>query len=385
MAAALIASGEAKLAARATNRALECWNRVLAFAPNHEAVNAAMRRFEGRHRRKIVAATAAGALVVGLGAWATARLVARVGPDVPPATASAGGPGPGAASPRTDARARSGAAALKRAPCCRRPGPAPRRRADETGARPAGADSADSPKTEAHAAKGDRARHVLAVAHRDKDDRPSAARGDPRTPPPATWRAARPTKRHPAPNPNVPRPTERLAAAGSGPSGPTSRTFALGPTPQNVDVYLDGVRQFAYDMDHRSLEVPWDRTHVIEFRSPSGCCFVARVEVGPDRTLPVENIIARILKWKPARLVVTATPSVPGTRILVRDPARPGRGIVVAPGEEANIPFVATDDGQKDVEVEVDSAHGFATGHATVRAGQRSSLTLKLGNAGTTP
>ena len=98
MAAALIASGEARLAERATNRALECWNRVLAFAPNHEAVNAAMRRFEGRHRRKIVAASAAGALVIGMGAWATARLVARVGPDVAPTTASAGGPGPGAAS-----------------------------------------------------------------------------------------------------------------------------------------------------------------------------------------------------------------------------------------------------------------------------------------------
>ena len=68
---------------------------------------------------------------------------------------------------------------------------------------------------------------------------------------------------------------------------------------------------------------------------------------------PPENIIARKLKWKPARLIVTTVPPAPKVRIMVRDPGHPGSGTVVAPGEEVNIPFFPNDEGQKEVDVSI--------------------------------
>ena len=78
-------------------------------------------------------------------------------------------------------------------------------------------------------------------------------------------------------------------------------------------------------------------------------------------------------------------PASRGLRILVRDPARPGRGIVVAPGRKRTSRSCRPTTARRTSRSRWTPAHGFATGHATVRAGQRSSLMLKLGNAGTTP
>jgi hypothetical protein len=103
--------------------------------------------------------------------------------------------------------------------------------------------------------------------------------------------------------------------------------------------------------------------------------------VGPDRPLPPDDIIARQLKWKPARLVVTTVPAATKARVMVRDPGHAGRGTVVEPGEEANIPFFSTDEGQKEVDVSVDSATGFVEERVTVRAGERKSVELALGTA----
>src|SRR5439155_2824179 len=79
-----------------------------------------------------------------------------------------------------------------------------------------------------------------------------------------------------------PRPTGADAPT---PAPVASRTFTLGPTPQKVDVYLDGQRQFAYDPTHTSIAIPWNADHVLELRSRSGCCFVERVDIGPDHAL----------------------------------------------------------------------------------------------------
>lgn len=163
------------------------------------------------------------------------------------------------------------------------------------------------------------------------------------------------------------------------------RTFALGPTPQNVDVYLDGERQFAYDTDHRSLTIAWNGPHQIEFRSPSGCCFVERIEIGPDKPVPPENVIARKLKFKPARLVVTTQPPASGVRIMVRDPARPERGTVVGPGEEANIPFLPSDEAQKDIDVSVLASGGMFAERVVVRAGERKEVVVSIERGGGGP
>jgi hypothetical protein len=157
-----------------------------------------------------------------------------------------------------------------------------------------------------------------------------------------------------------------------------TRTFTLGPTPQNVDVYLDGQRQFGYDVDHTKISVPWAGVHHIEFRSPSNCCFPERITVGPDQPLPADSIIARRLKWKPAHLAVTTEPAGASARILVRDPTRGGATIAARPGEEIDIPFFADDDSSKEVEISADDGDTFASDHVRVRAGQRLKHVVKL-------
>jgi hypothetical protein len=157
-----------------------------------------------------------------------------------------------------------------------------------------------------------------------------------------------------------------------------TRTFALGPTPQNVDVYLDGQRQFAYAPDHTTIAVPWNGDHVLELRSPSGCCFVERVDIGPDHPLPPDAIIARRLKWRPAHLLVTTEPAVGSARVLVSDPNRKVAVSAGRPGEEIDVPFFTDDDSSKEIDVAVDAGDAFATEKIRVRAGQRVTHVVKL-------
>ncbi len=326
MTPALTATAERHLATHAAGRAIDCWNRVLAYAPNDQVVLGALRRLERRNRRRRFGRYALGG--VGIVAL-VGGIVAAIPTERPPrqgkqASNSAAGnvhaPGIGTkANPDTIQPPVSGLAPA--APL------------------PNGPESRLAP--------------VKTLRPRPAADAERLGAG-----------------RRPATDPA---PEARVPAA----EAPT-RTFTLGPTPQNVDVYLDGERQFSYDTDHRSLTVPSAGNHVIEFRSPSGCCFVERVEVGPDRPAPEDNIIARKLKWKPARLVVTTTPHAPSLRVMVRDPAHPGRGVVVEPGEEANIPFFPTDEGQKEVDLSVDSPAGFAAERVVVRAGERKTIALTL-------
>ncbi|HVZ75477.1 MAG TPA: serine/threonine-protein kinase [Polyangia bacterium] len=180
--------------------------------------------------------------------------------------------------------------------------------------------------------------------------------------------------------------SRRIAAhptEGSGADGAT-RTFTLAPTPQNVDVYLDGHRELTYDPDHKTLTVPWTGDHVVEFRSASGCCFVEKIELGPDRPLPPDGVIARRLKWRPAVLRIATEPSLEASaakaaRILVRDPSRgAASGTLARAGEDVDVPFFADDDGSKEVEVSVDTGESFTSERLTVRAGQRQAHVVKL-------
>ena len=372
MTPALVATATKVMAARNAGRAIECWNRVLAYAPEHPEVTAALQRFEGRGRRRRLALVAAAGLAamglaVGIGTLGSrgssakreggqlgAGMAAHAGAASSASQAGAkampGKPGPGGAD---DVKAGGPAVAVPSpSPTTGPPGTTPAVTETEREISVAGADrgapgSSPVPGRGLGAARGPHGR--------------SSERGASET------------------------EGSRGAALGGGAEaalGGASRTFALGPTPQNVDVYLDGERQFAYDMDHRSLTVPWTGTHQIEFRSTSGCCFVERVEIGPERPMPPDNVIARKLKWKPARLTVTTQPLAPGARIMVRDAARPDRGSVVSPGEEANIPFLATDEGQKEIDLSVDTGSGMVAERVLVRAGEHKSVSVSLDRAG---
>jgi hypothetical protein len=159
---------------------------------------------------------------------------------------------------------------------------------------------------------------------------------------------------------------------------PVDRIFTLGPTPQNVDVYLDGEKKFAYDPDHKTISVPWAGNHTIELRSPAGCCFSERIEVGPDHPVPPDNIIARKLKWKAARLTIATDPPVPKARVIVKDPSGSGSGTLAKVGEDVAIPFNANDERSKEVEVDVDTGDSFTSARITVHAGEQSSHLIKL-------
>jgi serine/threonine-protein kinase len=304
LAAALSAAAATHLRARRLARAMELWNRVLAFDPDNAEVNAALARLEGR--RRLQRASAALALVAAVGAvsWVVARRVRSTArPDV-------AGAAP-AAKPAPTARPDAPPVAAPRAPATPPSEPAPLRRAAVH----------PRPRAEAH-------------------------------------------------------PTPAVATSAAAPVA--ARTFTLGPTPQNVDVYLDGQRQFAYDPAHTTITIPWNGDHVLELRSPSGCCFVERVDIGPDHPLPPDAIIARRLKWRPAHLVVTTDPPAAAARVLVRDPNRKVAAAAAHPGEEIDVPFFTDDEPSKDVEVSVDAADAFVTDKIHVRAGQKLSHVVKL-------
>jgi serine/threonine-protein kinase len=302
LAAALTESARTQLGAGRRAKAMELWNRVLAFDPDNETVTAALRRLHGRRRLHHALTAAALAAVVAGGVLAAAHH-------------RRSHPPPAAVTPALPAVAHLG------------PPPAPV---------PAAQVSPPAPQ-----------RRLSALVH------PAHPRGD------------------------------GHAAVGVDPAG-DSRTFTLGPTPQNVDVYLDGKRQFAYDPDHTTIAVPWNVDHVLELRSPSGCCFVERVEIGPNHPLPPDAIIARRLKWRAAHLLVTTEPPVTTARVLVTDPNRKVAATAGRPGEEIDVPFFGDDDSSKEIEVAVEAGEAFATEKIRVRAGERLTHIVKLKTGATT-
>jgi tRNA A-37 threonylcarbamoyl transferase component Bud32 len=316
LAAALTTSAERHLREGRRAKAMELWNRVLAFDPDNAAVTTALGRLAGRQRlRRAMAGVGVAAVLAG-GGWAALR---HRSPPPPPAGAR-----PMVAAPVVTAPVVAGSPATPTKPAV-------------AGAAIEAASPAPAPMS---------AKHLLAASHAAR------AREEPRVSGPAVERAA--------------------------PPGAPTRTFTLGPTPQNVDVYLDGKRQFSYAPDHTTIDVPWTSDHVLELRSPSGCCFVERVDVGPNRPLPPDALIARRLKWRPAHLVVTTDPPVATARVLVSDPNRKVAAAAGRPGEEIDVPFFTDDDSNKEIEIAVDAGAAFATEKLRVRAGQRVTHLVKL-------
>jgi tRNA A-37 threonylcarbamoyl transferase component Bud32 len=316
LAAALTTSAERHLREGRRAKAMELWNRVLAFDPDNAAVTTALGRLAGRQRlRRAMAGVGVAAVLAG-GGWAALR---HRSPPPPPAGAR-----PMVAAPVVAAPVVAGSPATPTKPAV-------------AGAAIEAASPAPAPMS---------AKHLLAASHAAR------AREEPRVSGPAVERAA--------------------------PPGAPTRTFTLGPTPQNVDVYLDGKRQFSYAPDHTTIDVPWTSDHVLELRSPSGCCFVERVDVGPNRPLPPDALIARRLKWRPAHLVVTTDPPVATARVLVSDPNRKVAAAAGRPGEEIDVPFFTDDDSNKEIEIAVDAGAAFATEKLRVRAGQRVTHLVKL-------
>ncbi len=140
LAAALTAAATRHLSAKRSAKALEIWNRVLAFDPNNAVVATALRRLEGRARLKLAAILVCSAGLLAAGSWVGVKKLASRARE----RARAAGRGPSAGLRRASrpagrtgrrraaGRARSGArgrrAAARRRHEADRPGPRGRAR-----------------------------------------------------------------------------------------------------------------------------------------------------------------------------------------------------------------------------------------------------------------
>jgi serine/threonine-protein kinase len=328
MVSALVDSGLREQAAKHRARALELWNRALAFEPDNQAVLTELRRLERgeRLRRWVIGGTVLGILV----AMATGALfLARKALSEKKASVAAANitPArkPGAAQPPVQAPAGEETPAQRTPVVPRSPGSGP-----------------------AHAVKESR-RHEVALtekaATRDEEDTETAtrSRGDDGLPPP-----------------NI--------------------TLTLGFTPARVEVWMDGKKAFDYGPQQNRIEIPWNKPHRLEFRNDS-CCNRKEVVVGPQLFRPPGDHLFVNLDPKPARLAVTLDPPVPGATLLIREvnesKAKPWRARALA-GEIIPVPFDAGDEMRKSLEVMVFKGDKTTTNQVTITAGETRPVTIHV-------
>ena len=325
MVSALVESGLREQAAKHRARALELWNRALAFEPDNHAVLSELRRLErGERLRRWIIGTAVLAMLVAMatGALFLARkALSERKASVAAATASASVGKPGGAQAPTQ------------------PAPGSRELAQRT---------PQSPRAQgggaAHPAKEAR-HHEVAPAEkavaRDED-------------------------------------TDDLAATDNLP--PPNITLTLGFTPARVEVWMDGKKAFDYGPQQNRIEIPWNKPHRLEFRNDS-CCNRKEVVVGPQLFRPPGDHLFVNLDPKPARLSVTLDPPVPGATLLIREvnesKTKPWRARAQA-GEKIPVPFDAGDEMRKSLELVVFKGDKTTTKQVTITAGETRPVTIHV-------
>jgi serine/threonine-protein kinase len=342
MAAALAKSGKQQKASGHVARALELWNRALALDPSNQEVATEVRRLQGGKRLRRGIAVVFGAL--GLASLSVFGLRLRsgeppapVGAPMDPAAASAAGPPPGGANPLP------------------LPASAPLPLAEAT----SDAKQPGSPKGPDLIAPVEitRQRPLGRDVLGSRRERPVA----------------------PVASPGVAGSSEKVPV-GRAPAVPV-REFRLGPTPKRVEVWLDGAKQFDYDLDHTTIGIPWDGTHVLEFRSRY--CVTVRMTLGPGHPLPNGDQIIAQLQWKDAFLTVKFDPPRPGVRIIITEPesrqkANPLR-LTPDPGIKMPIRFDPSDESRKTLDVTVTVGEKTLQKSAVVTAGESQTLVVELG------
>ncbi len=319
---ALAEGGKAHLAAGRTARAMDLWNRALALDHSHPDVLAGLARLEGRRRLQTLAIVIAGAACAAGVVFGISR---RATEPPPPPVDMAGSEPVGAGSART--------------------GAAPARPPESAGEL-APPDTSVPPGGKSYE-KSLRRPKVAAAVKPETASPPSMA-------PPA-------------------------AAPASAALPPAPRVFRIGPTPPNVDVYLDGEMLHSYGPGKNTVTVPWDRTHKLELRSPSGCCEPATFELGPDKPIPPGDHIVVRLPWKPAQLTVVAQPQRDDIRILV-EAEEWKKPRLFAHGRVMSIAFAPCDPGRKKIEVSAFAGNELKiTRSEVMAAGQSHTVVLEVG------
>ena len=318
MVLALVASGFREQAAKHRARALELWNRALAFEPDNQAVLTELRRLERgeRLRRWFIGGTVLAVLVgMATGAFFLARK---------------------ALSERAPVDRRDGG--RSRAPAARRTGREDRRRCRPPRRQP-----------------GRRSRcaaRPAASAHATREARRAASeKAKPRSRTAATIRAGE------------------------------SITLTLGFTPARVEVWMDGKKAFDFGPLQNRIQIPWNKPHRLEFRNDS-CCNRKEVVVGPQLFRPPGDHLFVKLDPKPARLQVLLEPPIPGASLLVRElndaKAKPWHARAL-PGEKVLVPFDPGDEMRKSLEVVVFKGDKTTTNQVTtITAGETRPVTIHV-------
>jgi hypothetical protein len=175
----------------------------------------------------------------------------------------------------------------------------------------------------------------------------------------------------------VPRP----AAIGhsASPAAPVKRTFTLAPSPKKVEVFLDGVKQFDLDIGRETIDIPWDRMHVLELRNDH-CCQPWTAELGPDKPNAWgDNKIIALLERKLGALTVTVRPPQPDAKIAVLEPDNPNAKLMsVRAGEEVMISFDPRGELRKSLEISVFVGSRIVKKVVDIGAGERMPVSIAL-------
>jgi len=325
MVSSLVAAGLREQAARHRAKALELWNRALAFEPDNQAVLTELRRLERgeRLRRWFIGGTVLGVLIAML---TGAFFLARKALD-----------GKGTKLAATASKQPAKGPALVRNPKDRSQPTAP-------------------PQVRASAPRGPMG-------------------GVPRT--------MREVRRHEAEKASA-RADEGVGAVGGVPAddSPAVPTInlSLGFTPARVEVWMDGKKAFDYGPKQNHIQIPWNRAHRLEFRNDS-CCNRKEVVVGPQLFRPPGDHLFVNLEPKPARLVVNLDPPSPGATMLIREindvKPKTWRARAV-PGEKIPVPFDAGDEMRKSLDVVVFKGEKTTTSRVMITAGETRPVTIHV-------
>jgi eukaryotic-like serine/threonine-protein kinase len=336
MVSALVDSGLREQATKHRARALELWNRALVFEPDNKVVLSELRRLERGERMRRWAI--GGGIVAALAALVTGGL-----------------------SMATKAiNQRKSAVAVERAAGGGKTAPVAHAPAPNNEAQPAAAPTRVPPPSRGVSSAISNAVRVVREARRPSTPDKAPARNEA----PAT--SGQPEKTA----------DDTVAEKAAVPT----ITLALGFTPSRVEVWMDGKKAFDYGPQQNRITIPWNQPHRLEFRNDT-CCNRKEVLVGPQLYRPPNDHLFVNLDPKPARLVVSLDPPVPGATLLIREvndsKGKPWRARAL-PGEKIPVPFDGGDEMRKSLEVTVFKGDKTTVNQVTITAGETRPLTLRM-------
>ena len=330
---ALVSSGLREQAANRRARALEVWNRALAFEPDNPTVLAELRRLErGERLRHWVIGAAVLAVLVGMATgtlFLARKAITEKKADLAAAMGSSAHPKPLSQPPAT------------------KPPEQPLALVRST--------STSRPTTPAA--------HLVREVRRHEAAAEKAA---------ATTELGSQT-------PEAREVANDTTATGAEAAAP-SITLSLGFNPARVEVWMDGKKAFDFGPQQNRIEIPWNRPHRLEFRNDS-CCNRKEVLVGPQLYRPQGDHLFVSLDPRPAHLLVTIDPPLPGATLLIREVNESKTKLWRAraqAGEKIAVPFDAGDEMRKSLEIVVFKGDKTTTNQVAITAGETRPVTIRM-------